>query len=346
MSPLFASRALAALLVTATASTAVASDGVIDTGNTHPAVGFYYVAYTRSDGAVETLGGCSGTLVAPDVFLTAAHCTFYDTRLLFEDPSYVRTEAWVTFDPIALENDFRCFLRDKRYPGAAASLACDASQRNRPTFLHARSTGITHPAYPELKVLGNGAVSIGEPLTPNNTDLGVLLLDKDVKRITPLATAPLGRLDTLNTSGVTLLAVGYGLAYHRAIPATPEQPGGDGPTEFVSEYGYRRIAQVGTIRSITTNNITPTQQSSQSEDSVCYWDSGSPLFLVRDGVLDRTVSGVLTGAALWCMGAHDPYQRVDIGSSLDFLDCIASAATARDACACGVEDRLGSCDQL
>ena len=332
------------LFVTPPAS---ASDGVPDTNNAHPAAGFYYVAYRLSDGTVETLGGCSGTLIAGNVFLTAGHCSLYDSRLLVEDAAYASAKAWVTFDPVALENDFRCFLQDIGHPGAGA-LPCDrdALSDPTPTFHRARSTGITHPDYPVLRRLGNGSLSIQEPLTPNNTDLGVLLLEQPIGDIAPLATAPLHHLDHLDASAFSLLGVGYGLDHHKFIPARPDQPGGDGPTNFVSEYGIRRIADVGTIRMITSARITPTQRNARGEDSVCYWDSGSPLLLVRNGVVIPTVVGVLTGGALWCMGAYDPYQRVDTASSIAFLDCVKSATTARDACRCGAEEALGLCDGL
>src|SRR5262245_31265972 len=46
--------------------------GTEDTGNTYSNVGM--VVFYQPDGRFR----CSGTLVAPRVFLTAAHCTFLD----------------------------------------------------------------------------------------------------------------------------------------------------------------------------------------------------------------------------------------------------------------------------
>jgi len=131
--------ALSITLGAASAVPAVASDGEPDSANAHPAVGFYHVAYTRADASVETLGGCSGTLIADDVFLTAGHCTFYDSRLLHEDKSYVAAQAWVTLDPVALDNDFRCFLQDVAFPGAG-ELDCDGAARVHLDF-HRASVG-------------------------------------------------------------------------------------------------------------------------------------------------------------------------------------------------------------
>jgi len=326
-------------------SLAWASDGEPDVDNAYPAVGFYYVAFNYPGGPLETYGGCSGTLITEDVFMTAGHCTFYDTRRLVEEPAYEKAEAWVSFAPVALENDFRCYLQDIGYPGAD-DLPCDAITRNYPRFERAHSAGITHPDYPTIRTKGNGSLLLQEPVAPHNTDLAVLLLEMPVIDVTPLGTAPLRLLDDPNLSGTAVVGAGYGLHYHKSIPATPEQPGGDGPTNFLGEYGVRRVADLGTIRSVTPEQITPTQQNTHGDDSVCYWDSGSPLFLVRDGVVEQTVVGVLTGGALWCMGAYDPYRRVDTSSVIEFLHCVKAAPTARDACRCGVEDRLGLCDDL
>ncbi len=88
----------------------------------------------------------------------------------------------------------------------------------------------------------------------------------------------------------------------------------------------------------------PTQQSSQGEGSVCFGDSGSPLFLNEaNGNVNQTVSGVLTGWAQWCMGAEDPFARVDTREAVDFLNCIEAASSVEDACKCGIEDELGLC---
>ncbi len=78
--------ALALVLVTSGRADAIVN-GTLD-GNTHPEVGAL-IAEFRSTGEKDVL--CSGTLIAPKVFLTAGHCTsFLSGRGI--------TEVWVTFD--------------------------------------------------------------------------------------------------------------------------------------------------------------------------------------------------------------------------------------------------------
>jgi secreted trypsin-like serine protease len=63
-------------------------------GNRHPNVGGI-VADWRDYGSGNLELFCTGTLIAPDVFLTAAHCT---AGLAVRDvPAH---EVWVTFDPV------------------------------------------------------------------------------------------------------------------------------------------------------------------------------------------------------------------------------------------------------
>jgi hypothetical protein len=48
--------------------------------------------------------------------------------------------------------------------------------------------------------------------------------------------------------GQPLTAVGYGLNFNKSIPATPDQPGGDGPTVFEGSRNFRQIADIGTLQ--------------------------------------------------------------------------------------------------
>jgi Trypsin len=87
-------RTLVVLAVTAAvvalAGTAVAiTFGQLD-GNRHPNVGA--LIFEDEDGERGIL--CSGTLIEPDVFLTASHCTAF-----LESIGVAPEDVWVTFDP-------------------------------------------------------------------------------------------------------------------------------------------------------------------------------------------------------------------------------------------------------
>lgn len=320
------------------------SDGVFDEGDQYPAVGVVASVVTIS-GELDFAGAfCSGTLIRPDTYLTAGHCLFFDTRREALVPGYV-AEYWVSFDSVVEDNDFFCFLRDVGH-AHAAELPCNRATANGTTF-HGASVRVVHPDYhARITEQGNGALKIVETFSTHHLDLAVLLLETPIDDIAPLETAALGAFDDKKRFKTTrLVDVGYGVNFHKSIPARPAQPGGAGPTTFQGDFGIRRIAEIGTVRQISRQTIVPTQQSARGEDSVCFGDSGSPLFLEgADGSVDPTVSGVLSGWARWCMGAFDPFSRVDTPEALRFLACVDAASTSREACECGIEARLGLCD--
>jgi hypothetical protein len=325
-----------------TLATAHASDGVFDENDEYPAVGVVAAVVTIS-GELDYAGAfCSGTLIRPDTYLTAGHCLFFDTRQEAAISGYL-AEYWVSFDSVVEDNDFYCFLKDIGHPNAG-DVRCNSTSVNGVTF-HGASVRVVHPDYARITQQGNGTLNIQELFTKHYIDLAVLLLETPIDNITPLETAPWGAFDDKNgLRGTPLVDVGYGLNFHKSIPAEPAQPGGDGPMTFQGDFGIRRIAEIGTLRGISSQTMLPTQQSALGEDSVCYGDSGSPLFLKRaDGTVDPTVSGVLTGWTQWCMGAFDPFARVDTLEAVSFLACVEAAGTTQQACECGIEDRLGLC---
>src|SRR5207249_11674519 len=78
---------IASLTLPASPAGAIAN-GQLD-GSLHPNVGALIAEYVQP-GQRDAL--CSGTLIAPKVFLTAAHCTAFLTSLGI-------TDVWVMFDP-------------------------------------------------------------------------------------------------------------------------------------------------------------------------------------------------------------------------------------------------------
>jgi hypothetical protein len=78
-----AATAVAAVLVFAAVGLAITNGGPDGTG--HPAVGAMLAPHAYSDGTWET---CTGTLISPTVFLTAAHCEGDGQVSVTFDPSY------------------------------------------------------------------------------------------------------------------------------------------------------------------------------------------------------------------------------------------------------------------
>ncbi|MGY1651724.1 trypsin-like serine protease [Geodermatophilus sp. SYSU D01119] len=86
---LFLTTALAAAVVTATANPAGAITFGQPDGNRHPEVGALLTDVDPGSPGPEVI--CSGTLIAPTVFLTAAHCTV--------EAEATGAPLWVTSDP-------------------------------------------------------------------------------------------------------------------------------------------------------------------------------------------------------------------------------------------------------
>src|SRR5438477_6363004 len=91
MKRLIATATLLAALATAPAALAI-TYGQPD-GNGHPEVGALLAQHAFSDGTWEE---CSGTLIAPRVFLTAAHCNEGVSRVAVTfDSSYIASTGTV-----------------------------------------------------------------------------------------------------------------------------------------------------------------------------------------------------------------------------------------------------------
>jgi V8-like Glu-specific endopeptidase len=75
--------ALLAMLAFAAAAAAITNGG--PDGNGHPSVGAMLAPHAYSDGTWET---CTGTLISPTVFLTAAHCEGADRVAVTFDSTY------------------------------------------------------------------------------------------------------------------------------------------------------------------------------------------------------------------------------------------------------------------
>jgi hypothetical protein len=117
---------------------------------------------------------CTGTLVAPNVILTAGHCTVYFGQL--EQAGY---DVVATFDPA---------------PNASS------------TFYEATAF-YTHPDYVD-ELRGNSKCGLYGQCT---ADVGLVELASDVSGASPAPLAPEAYVDTLDLKNQTFQIVGYGL---------------------------------------------------------------------------------------------------------------------------------------
>lgn len=169
--------ALALILALALPAGAI-TDGVPD-GDGHPYVGL--MVAQDEDG--NPLWRCSGTLISPELYLTAGHCT--------EAPA-AHVEIWFAPGPIEVDPDYPA-QGDNRCDGIAGY----------PCTGEVGGTPHTHPQY--------------DPDAFWLHDLGVVVLDEPVTMATYGALPRLNQLDALRPRRSTrFTAVGYGL--QKAFP--------------------------------------------------------------------------------------------------------------------------------
>jgi secreted trypsin-like serine protease len=213
-------------------------------GDGHPNVGGLVAAQAYSDG---TWIYCSGTLISPTVFLTAAHCAEGDrVRVSFSS---------------AYEDG------DKAYAG----------------------TWHADPAYNQ---------SQSDP-----HDIAVVVLDKEVKGITPAKLPKAGSLNKLPGS-TQFTSVGYG-----AYEVTSGAGGGH-------QYLYNDVRGVatGTLNTTTSAWLKISMNPSHGDGGTCYGDSGGPNFLGTSNVIAATT---ITGDSV-CRSTNVDY-RLDTASARNFL---------------------------
>jgi hypothetical protein len=265
--------AAAFLMVGATPAGAI-TDGEFDADNVYENVGL--IAF-YDDGVRYR---CSATLVTPTVLLTAAHCT-----------SGVEGGTVVTFDN---------HLADEAPSGlpTAADPAKGYTSRDV-TAGYLYGVGRTHPEYSDFTDLENW------------NDVGVVVLSKPVKGVTPAPLAPENHLESfvqpaLNETLFTL--VGYGTHVEQAEDG-PQKPTPDSyPLErqFTDAVGQKLSSQ---ILQVNGNENDP-----RGGGGSCFGDSGGPSFSPEGYLVTVTSYGYTSNCRY-----IDGLQRVDIPVVQDWL---------------------------
>jgi len=257
--------------------------GVPD-GEAHPAVGLIMYRYELHDPEIGpyyyNARGCSGTLIAPDVFLTAAHC-------VYGEESYVPI-LWVSFD-----TNYSVF----------EVLAWPDWPEPTPNQPRVRVRSLLVNTEYQSKSLGQNA---------GNTDLAVLILDLATATgplPSPMDLAPAGILDQLSDAhtlpGRKFTAVGYGqnVTFGGGPPAFTDS--------FIREAAESEFLALGPAYLVLSQNPT------LDDGGTCYGDSGGPNFLRLDDGRE-TIAAVTVAGDNVCR-ATNVVVRVDTENARNFL---------------------------
>lgn len=205
-------------------------------GDDHPSVGGLVVEIV-AEGRKDLI--CSGTLIAPDVFLTAGHCTAFL-------PSLGISDVWVTFD------------------STTSNTLVDPIDETETTLIH--GSFVTHPDF--------GYSGPGGQSDPH--DIAVVLLDHDASvdypGISPASLPVSHQFEAMKKAGTLrgtrFTAVGYGV-HQREL--------GGGPPMF--PFDGDRWQAVSRFRAIQGPWLHLSQNNATGDGGTCFGDSGSPNFL-------------------------------------------------------------------
>lgn len=220
---------------------------------------------------------CSGTLITANVFLTASHCTAFFTQDL-------APEGFVAFVSLDQSIPFGALTSNK------TNLLAVAHVVSNPNFNQSQS---------------------------DSGDIGVLILERDVRGVTPATLPSCGLLDQLvaqnGLKNATFTNVGYGLQ-NRVV--------GGGVPFFQDLNPIPRMFSFSSFNSLNGGYLRLSQNNSTGSGGTCFGDSGGPNFLTLNGQ-QLIVSITITGDSV-CRSTNVDY-RTDTVSAQGFLAFVNAA---------------------
>jgi hypothetical protein len=262
--------------------TAAITGGAPD-GEVHPSVGVlffrHHVTFPDTGNGIQNFHFCSGTLIAPDMFLTAAHCVYNLTGGALDS-------VWVSLDTA-----FTSF----------EEFACCPPVDPTPNEPRAQISRVL--VHPEFKIQSLGVA------TP---DVAVLVLDLST------ATGPLPDFSDLPPAGILgYFNEKHGLAGTRFtnVGYGDDVLFGRGSPKFISS--FFRQASESEFRALTPQYLVLSQNPSTDDAGTCFGDSGGPGFLRLDDTREVVAAIAISGDAV-CRATNIVY-RLDTEDARSFL---------------------------
>ncbi len=254
--------------------TAAITYGFVDSKNAFANTGAF-IAKSPTTGEIFPI--CSGTMITPNVFLTASHCTlFFEQDLAPEGfVAYVSLDGSIPFGPLT----------------------------SNKTQLLPVAHVVTNPNF--------------NPAQSDSGDIGVLILQKDVRGVTPATLPTCGLLDQLvaqnGLKSAIFTPVGYGVQ-NRVV--------GGGVPFFQDLNPIPRMFAFSSFNSLNGGYLRLSQNQSTGNSGTCFGDSGGPNFLTVNGQ-QILVAITITGDSV-CRSTNVDY-RLDIPSAQGFLAAVNAA---------------------
>lgn len=220
---------------------------------------------------------CSGTMITANVFLTASHCTAFYTQDL-------APEGFIAFVSLDQSIPFGPLTSNK------TELLSVAHVVTNPNFNQSQS---------------------------DSGDIAVLILERNVRGVTPATLPACGLLDQLVAQNglktATFTNAGYGLQ-NRVV--------GGGVPFFQDLNPIPRMFSFSSFNSLNGGYLRLSQNPSTGNGGTCFGDSGGPNFLTVNGQ-QLIVSITITGDSV-CRSTNVDY-RLDTVSAQGFLAAVNAA---------------------